>query len=53
MYLRPILCTFHITVDFLFVPYKGLYGWGWGGGGSEYEKLLYVLAIAGGGGGES
>jgi hypothetical protein len=29
---RPILCTFHIAVDFLIVPYKGLYR---GGGGGE------------------
>ncbi len=34
---RPILCTFHIAVDFfhiavdfIIVPYKGLYGWGGG-----------------------
>jgi hypothetical protein len=32
MYRRPILCTFHITVDFLIVTYKGLYGLGGGGG---------------------
>jgi hypothetical protein len=35
MYRRPILCTFHIAVDFLIVQDKGLYGWG---GGSEYRN---------------
>ncbi len=43
IYQKPILCTFHIAVEFLFVPYKGLYGWG---GGSAYVKFLYVLATA-------
>jgi hypothetical protein len=31
------LCTFHIAVDFLIVPYKGLYGWG--GGGERVRKV--------------
>jgi hypothetical protein len=47
MFRRPVLRTFHFAVDFLIVPYKGLYG-------SDYVKLLYVLTTAGvgGGGGE-
>ncbi len=37
MYWRHILCTLYGAVDFLIVPYKGLYGWG-----GEYMMLLYV-----------
>jgi hypothetical protein len=43
MYRRPVLCTFHIAVEILIVPYKGRMDVG-GGGGSEYVRLIYVLA---------
>jgi hypothetical protein len=43
MYRRPILCTFHIAVDFLIESLKKAC-MGGGGGGDEYVKLLYVLA---------
>ncbi len=43
MYRRRLLCTMYGAVDFLIVPYKGLYGWGVVGG--DYVMLLYVLAL--------
>ncbi len=48
MYRRPVWCTFHIAVDFLVVPYKGLCGWGGGGGKvtlrSRYRWALLICA---------
>jgi hypothetical protein len=35
-----VLCTLYGAVDFLIVPFKGLYVW-WVGG-SEYVMLLYI-----------
>ncbi len=52
MYQRPILCTFQINVDFLVVPYKGLYGGG-GGRAITLSYFPYLLPLGEGGRGES
>ena len=43
MYLRAILCTFQISVDFYYVPVGGRGGAGRGGGNRErvIEGILY------------
>jgi hypothetical protein len=38
---RPTLYTFHIAVDFLIDPWKGLYEWGGGGGGGVLKKIWF------------
>jgi hypothetical protein len=45
MYLRAILCTFQISVDFYFVPVGGRGGGrgGAGGGGVDRERVIECI----------